>query len=141
MLDVGASHIFQSDNGSEFCNQDLRNLIKNWSCNVTFVNGRPRHSQSQGLVERGNRAVKDKISKMKAEIGMADQVLWAPWLPDIRYALKTVKHKFTKDMPYRVVFGRELPALLLPQTEPQVIDDTENEGVPDVDLVEPDEKL
>ena len=35
---VGAPLIFQSDNGREFCNQVLRNLIKNWSYNVTFVN-------------------------------------------------------------------------------------------------------
>ena len=45
-----------------------------------------------------------------------------------------------KDMCYRVLYGREFVALLLPQTESQVIDDTENEGVP-VDPVEPDEKL
>ena len=51
----GAPVIFHSDNGREFCNQVLTNLLKNSSYNVTFVHGRPRHSRSQGLVQRGNR--------------------------------------------------------------------------------------
>ena len=53
----GAPVIFHSDNGHEICNQVLTNLLKDWSYNMTFVHGHPRHSQSQGLVERGNRVV------------------------------------------------------------------------------------
>ena len=54
---VGAPRIFHSDNGWEFVNQLMRGLLELWNRDVTLVNGRPRHSQSQGLVERGNREV------------------------------------------------------------------------------------
>jgi len=42
--------IFYSDNGREFVNQLIRAMFDKWGGgNVTFINGRPRHSQSQGL--------------------------------------------------------------------------------------------
>ena len=45
---------------------------------MIFVNGRPRHSQSQGLVERGNQVAERKISAMKKDKGMTDgQYPWA----------------------------------------------------------------
>ena len=49
--------IFHSDNGREFVNQVLASLLEQWGGDTTFVHGRPRHSQSQGLVERGNRTI------------------------------------------------------------------------------------
>jgi hypothetical protein len=50
---LGVPRLLQSDNGREFCNQVVRNLLKWWpECRI--VNGRPRHSQSQGSVERAN---------------------------------------------------------------------------------------
>ena len=49
-------------------NQILHSLIERWSSgNVTSVNGRPIHSQSQGLVEKGNRVIEDKIAAIKRE--------------------------------------------------------------------------
>ena len=61
-----STHIFHSDNGREFVNNLLHSLLDNWSSgNVTFVTGRPRHSQSQGLVERGNAIIEDKIAAIK----------------------------------------------------------------------------
>ena len=67
---VGPPHIFHSDNGREFVNQLLHSLLENWSSgNVTFVNGRPRHSQSQEAVERGNRTIQEKIAAIKHDDG------------------------------------------------------------------------
>ena len=51
----GAPKRFHSDNGKEFVNQVLQGLLNKWNPDVTLINGRPCHSQSQGLVERGNR--------------------------------------------------------------------------------------
>ena len=47
----------------------MYSLLTKWNQDVTFVNGRPRHSQSQGLIERGNREVEKKIAAMKNERG------------------------------------------------------------------------
>ena len=47
-------------------------MFDRWGGDVTFVNGRPRHSQSQGLVECGNQIVERKISAMKKDEGMTD---------------------------------------------------------------------
>ena len=39
----------------------MADLLKNWPGEITIVNGRPRHPQSQGLVERGNAKVEEMI--------------------------------------------------------------------------------
>ena len=63
---VGPPHMFHSDNGREFVNKLLHSLLDTWSSgNVTFVNGRSRHSQSQEAVERGNRTIQEKNSGYK----------------------------------------------------------------------------
>ncbi|KAL8570750.1 hypothetical protein ACOMHN_006900 [Nucella lapillus] len=49
---LGSPRIFHSDNGREFVNQVMHALLKVWNRDVTFVNGRPRHSQSQGIPGR-----------------------------------------------------------------------------------------
>jgi len=50
----GPPKIFHSDNGREFVNQVIKALFSQWEGDTTFISGRPRHSQSQGLIERGN---------------------------------------------------------------------------------------
>ena len=77
---VGPPHIFHSDNGREFVNQLPHSLLENWSSgNVTFVNDRPRHSQSQGAVERGNRTIKEKIAVIKHDKEFKGKTLF-PWM-------------------------------------------------------------
>ena len=46
-------HILQSDNGREFANQLVEEITKLWP-ECKMVHGKPRHSQSQGSVERNN---------------------------------------------------------------------------------------
>ena len=46
----GAPSILQSDNGREFTNKLIQNVLEIWpKCHL--VHGKPRHSQSQGSVE------------------------------------------------------------------------------------------
>jgi len=45
-------------------------MFDRWGGDVMFINGRPRHSQSQGLAERGNRTVKQKPQALKKEEGL-----------------------------------------------------------------------
>jgi len=69
---VGPSKIFHSDNGREFVNLLIRAMFDRWGGDVMFINGRPRHSQSQGLVEHGNRTVKQKQQALKKEEGLQE---------------------------------------------------------------------
>lgn len=49
----GAPRTLHSDNGKEFANQVIKEVVRQWpECRI--VHGKPRHSQSQGSVERAN---------------------------------------------------------------------------------------
>ncbi len=58
----GPCKILQSDNGKEFTAQIINDLKIMWP-GLVIVNGRPRHPQSQGLVERGNSTLCDILGK------------------------------------------------------------------------------
>ena len=57
----GLPKIQQSDNGREFVNEIVKETLTLWPGHVVIINGRPRHSQSQGLVEKGNHCVEMPI--------------------------------------------------------------------------------
>ena len=100
-------------------------LLKVWNRDVTFVNGRPRHSQSQGLVERGNQEVEKKLASMKAEQGLddAEDYPWSAWLPEIMFTLNSQRHETIKDTPYHLVFGCTPPAPLFPGATEHIINE------------------
>ncbi|CAM1321719.1 Uncharacterised protein r2_g3019 [Pycnogonum litorale] len=102
---LGAPRIFHSDNGREFVNQVMVSLMKIWKSDIVFVHGRPRHSQSQGLIERGNRVVEDMLTKMQKDSD-GTSFPWASWLPQVMYILNTLQSETTKKTPYEIVFGQ-----------------------------------
>ncbi|XP_072755770.1 KRAB-A domain-containing protein 2-like [Anoplolepis gracilipes] len=53
---LGASSVLQSDNGREFANRVIEELKVTWS-ELSIVHSKPRHSHSQGSVERANQDV------------------------------------------------------------------------------------
>ncbi|CAF0919694.1 unnamed protein product [Brachionus calyciflorus] len=58
----GLPNIFQCENGTEFKNSLVKNLIQNWEGDCKMVHGRPRHPQSQGLVEQANGTVERMLA-------------------------------------------------------------------------------
>ena len=60
----GAPSVLQSDNGREFANSIINELSSMWD-GLKIVYGKPRHSQSQGSVERTNRDIEDIIMVSK----------------------------------------------------------------------------
>src|SRR6266508_1430908 len=56
----GPPVILQSDNGKEFTASIISNLVELWP-GLKLINGRTRHQQSQGLVERANSILEKKI--------------------------------------------------------------------------------
>ena len=79
----GAPRILQSDNGREFVNAIIRKVVKEWPGEVTIVNGRARHPQSQGLVERGNAKVEQMLA-CRFHSEPSDNTCWTLWLPLIQ---------------------------------------------------------
>ena len=57
---LGAPRILQTDNGREFCNTNIQNVLQKWP-DCKFVHGKPRQSQSQGSVERANQDVENML--------------------------------------------------------------------------------
>ncbi len=53
---LGAPSILQSDNGREFANNVVTSL-KEFCPALKIVHGKPRHSQSQGNVERADQDI------------------------------------------------------------------------------------
>ena len=77
----GVPKIPHSDNGREFVNRVIENIIKSWPGRVQLITGRPRHSQTQGLVEQGNYTVERMLSALFCDTGSNS---WASWLPRIQ---------------------------------------------------------
>ena len=59
IMNLGPPKILQSDNGTEFKGA-LTILLRQYGIQV--INGRPRHPQSQGMVEKANHILKNKIA-------------------------------------------------------------------------------
>ncbi|CAJ0914660.1 unnamed protein product, partial [Mesorhabditis belari] len=79
----GAPKILQSDNGKEFANRLVKELVNRWpSCRI--MHGRPRHSQSQGSVERANQDV-EKI--LCTQLREQQSTRWARILPIVQSTL------------------------------------------------------
>ena len=82
---LGTPRILHSDNGREFVNEIVTDVAKNWLGKVTIVNGRPRHPQSQGLVEQGNSTLENMLSARFHEAeDEGDYPSWSEWLPLIQ---------------------------------------------------------
>ncbi|GBL80571.1 SCAN domain-containing protein 3 [Araneus ventricosus] len=55
---IGAPSILQYDNGREFANNVVTSLKEFWPA-LKIVHGKPRHSQSQGSVERAKQDIEN----------------------------------------------------------------------------------
>ena len=80
-LMLGAPHILQSDNGSEFTASVITELKLLWP-DLLLVHGKPRHPQSQGSVERLNADVKDMLI---AWLGENKSVDWQGGLKFVQF--------------------------------------------------------
>jgi hypothetical protein len=102
--EFGPPNILQSDNGREFVNQILDELKVLWP-NIVIVNGRARHPQSQGSIERSNQDIKTMLATWCDENKTTD---WTIALPFVQFAKNCRPHSTLGGMPpYEAVFGRK----------------------------------
>jgi transposase InsO family protein len=99
----GPCKILQSDNGKEFTAQIIKDLKIMWP-GLVIVNGRPRHPQSQGLVERRNSTLCDILGKFMQD---CDTNHWVSCLLPAIHSRNTSIAQGIKHTPFEVVFGQK----------------------------------
>jgi transposase InsO family protein len=78
----GVPRILHSDNGREFVNRLISELLRRWHTDIQLISGCPRHPQSQGVVERAHATLERKLSvKIRESDSKSPQ--WSSWLPCI----------------------------------------------------------
>jgi hypothetical protein len=111
----GIQNYVLSDEGSEFFNQLVAEVCKLYG--VTKVFSAAYHSRGNGMVERLNRTIEDRL-KHTTNQACVD---WDVWLPEALFAIRSTPASGTKMIPFRLLYGRDsiLPidnALLYPQS-------------------------
>lgn len=99
----GVPKMIQCDNGKEFKGAVTRLLRKR---GAIMINGRPRHPQSQGLVEKGNGFVKHKIANWKKQNNRTD------WENSLKYIARTINMATCEGLPnkmtpHEVMYGHK----------------------------------
>ena len=93
--------MLQADNGREFANRVIESLKEMWS-GLHIVHGKPRHSQSQGSVERANQDVEKMLSTwMQSE----DRKDWSQGLKFVQLMKNRAHHSGIRRSPYQAMFG------------------------------------
>ncbi|XP_069611030.1 KRAB-A domain-containing protein 2-like [Ranitomeya imitator] len=105
LLDIfstfGAPCILHSDNGREFCNKVIQNLCVMWP-DMKIVHGKPRHSQSQGSMERANQDIENMLSTWM-ETNKTPK--WSEGLRFLQAMKNRAYHEGIKCSPYVAMFG------------------------------------
>ena len=79
-------------------------LIKKWDGDCKVIYGRPRHPQSQGLIEQANGTVENMIAAMMEQEKTKE---WSKLLPRIQFNLNTQKSSSTKFMPFEIFLNKK----------------------------------
>ncbi len=116
------SKVLLSDNGTEFNNQVLEAICKEYDIQKT--NMVAYHAASNGMVERSNRKI---IQNLRTLVGDVSST-WHEWMSQVMASLNSSLHTTTGDTPHFVAFGvdKNLPYNILIQKEDPVynFDDT-----------------
>ena len=101
---IGSPHILQSDNGIEFRDINLATMIRDLRPKCKIIQGKPRHPQSQGSVERINQEIKLVIG---SKMGKSNDDCWVKYIPIVQHSINTSPHSTLQgNSSYRILFGR-----------------------------------
>nr|GEZ90051.1 reverse transcriptase domain-containing protein [Tanacetum cinerariifolium] len=120
----GISGEIISDNGKQFAN----NPFKDWcnKLNITQRFASVKHPQSNGLVERANRSLREGI---KARLGEGNKN-WVEELPHVLWAHQTMIKSSHGDTPFSLTYGTEavIPAEIgMPTYRTAAVDVVDND--------------
>ena len=123
MCRYGVPDVIITDKGTEFVNELSTKLYKMTGCHHRITS--PYHPQSNGLIERHNKTLTQRILKMATE---AED--WLASLPSIAYSLRISEQASIKMSPMAVLLGRrpKTPAEFLQQRSAEEMALTEEEG-------------
>ena len=97
----GVMQHLHTDQGHEFESKILQTMCKMLGVNKTRTTS--YHPQSDGLVERCNRTLKDMLDK---HVNSSQNYLDV-WIPHVLFFYRTAVHASTGVTPYRMFYGRE----------------------------------
>jgi hypothetical protein len=100
---IGAPLILHTDNGKEFTASVILALQVLWP-SMQLINGRARHPQSQGSVERGNQDVEKMIF---AWMGEHTSPRWSIGIHVVESQKNGRFHEGIKAIPYKLMFGQD----------------------------------
>ena len=95
--------LLHSDNGREFVNQVIHELLKLWP-ECRMINGKARHSQSQGSVERCNRDIENMLACWQRDNNTNN---WSLGLQFVMYAKNARHHSGIGRSPFMAQMGYE----------------------------------
>jgi IS30 family transposase len=88
MSECGDYSFIQSDQGSEFVNGAVKELLSTF--NVSLLKSRPYHPQSQGIMERLNSTIKKTILRKISQEGKEQ---WREMLMDVIHKYNNTPHR------------------------------------------------
>ena len=119
LCDLGAPLILQSDNGREFKNALLFNILnENWPL-TKIINGKPRHPETQGSVERANQDIKRHFTVMMFD---NSENSWVKFVRQVQYKKNTSFHSTIGMTPFQALVHRKPPLRLTERVPIEAID-------------------
>ena len=104
--DLGAPLILQSDNGREFKNALLFNILnENWP-STKIIHGKPRHPETQGSVEKANQDIKRHFTAMMFD---NSENSWVKFVRQVQYKKNTSFHSTIGMTPFQALVHRKPP--------------------------------
>ena len=112
----GCPAIIQSDNGLEFVNEIIKQLLKKFQ--IWHQRVSPYHPQANRMIERFNRTLEEALSKLEETHD------WDKFVRPTLISYNTSQHSITKLIPYYLMFGRDLklPIKEVKPTEKSIFD-------------------
>lgn len=97
----GIPLILHTDNGKEFCNDLMMNMLDEFE--VRHVRGRARCPWIQGQVERANQTIKWAIASMLMSLELPGK--WSCVREDATYSYNMIRHSTTGNSPFNLFLG------------------------------------